>query len=95
MRGFHETLETKPSSLVTLLGSAEPYSPTSWYGLMDSNGVLHLDAILYVQAELQNYTILQFLGEPVPVVLFYFNFNSHRSAQCRSDNARRKFYILQ
>jgi len=74
MRGFHETLETKPSSLVKLLGSAEPYSPTSSYGLMDSNGVLQLGAILCDQAELHSYTLLQFLGEAVPVLLFYFKY---------------------
>ena len=41
---------------------------------MDSNGVLQLGAILCDQAEIHSYTLLQFLGEAVPVLLFYFKY---------------------
>lgn len=43
---------------------------------MNSNDILQLVTIFYVQAELHNYTLLQFLGKAVPVLLFYFNFNN-------------------
>jgi len=43
---------------------------------MDSNGFMHLDATLYLQVELHNYTLLQFLGEAVPALIFNFNFNN-------------------